>query len=67
MYFPVGWPKLLDSNGATKGAPVKVLRHRCKNYVIEIRENSVAFWHSRVCTEKKNSYIIIGLVLSFSK
>ena len=48
MYFPVGWPKILGSNGATKGAPVRVLRHRSKNYVVEIRENSVAFWHSRV-------------------
>ena len=48
MYFPVGWPKVLHSNGVTKGKPLKVFRHRTKNCVIELRGRSVAFWHSRV-------------------
>lgn len=48
MYFPVGWPTVLKSNGATSGSPVKLLKLRTKSYVIELRERSVAFWQSRV-------------------
>lgn len=62
MYFPLGWPKHLDSNGATKGAPVKILRHRTKNFVVEVRENSVAFWHSRVSCEIMSKFNVGGVV-----
>jgi len=48
MYFPIGWPKVLDGRKATSGRPVKIFRHRTRDLVIEVRSASVAFWHSRV-------------------
>ena len=48
MYFPIGWPKVLHSAGATCGRPVKVLRHRSRDLVVELRTSSVAIWHARV-------------------
>jgi hypothetical protein len=50
MYFPCGWPRVLHASGESGGGnPVKVFRHRTKDLVIELRDNSVAFWHSRLC------------------
>ena len=48
MYFPVGWPKVLEGRQATSGNPVKVFRHKTRDLIIELRSYSVAFWHSRV-------------------
>ena len=49
MYFPCGWPRVLHSSGESGGGnPVKVFRHRTRDLVIELRENSVTFWHARV-------------------
>ena len=48
MQYPVGWPRVLDSRGATSGPPVKLLRHRAKDLLFELRERSLAVWHSRV-------------------
>lgn len=48
MYYPIGWPRILDGRGATGGSPIQLLRHRSKNLVFELREHSVAVWHSRL-------------------
>ena len=50
MYYPIGWPRILDGRGATGGSPIQLLRHRSKNLVFELREHSVAVWHTRVST-----------------
>ena len=52
MQYPVGWPRVLDSRGATSGPPVKLLRHRAKDLLFELRERSLAVWHSRVRTAR---------------
>ena len=44
----VGWPRVLNSRGATSGPPVKLLGHRAKDLLFELRERSLAVWHSRV-------------------
>ena len=44
--YPVGWPRVLNSRGATSGPPVKLLRHRAKDLLFELRERSLAVWHS---------------------
>ena len=46
--YPVGWPRVLNSRGATSGPPVKLLGHRAKDLLFELRERSLAVWHSRV-------------------
>ena len=48
MQYPVGWPRVLDSKGATSGSPVKLLRHRTRELLFELRGSSLAVWHSRV-------------------
>ena len=49
MYFPIGWPKILHSRSSTGGGrPMRLLRHRTKNLIVELRERSLSFWNSRV-------------------
>ncbi|XP_019849671.1 PREDICTED: RAB6A-GEF complex partner protein 1-like isoform X2 [Amphimedon queenslandica] len=50
MYYPVGWPLVLDGRGGTGGAPLQLLtaRNRTKNLIFELREHSIAVWHSRL-------------------
>lgn len=63
MYYPVGCPRILDGRGATGGSPLLLLRHRTKNLMFELREHSLAVWHTRV---RDMCFVIIVMVVLYN-
>lgn len=66
MYYPVGWPRVLDGRGATGGTPLQLIRHRTKNLIFELRGHSVAVWHSRVSLKEVKNYIEMSKPVNYS-
>jgi len=48
MYYPIGWPKVLQANDVEDGKPVQILQHPRKELILVVREKSVSLWHTRV-------------------
>lgn len=48
MYFPVGWPKILDTPNSDEFRIIKILCDRIKILFAILTEDSLSIWYTKV-------------------
>lgn len=49
MYFPIGWPKILDTLNLKNSVICKISCDRVKILLAIITDDTIAIWYTKVC------------------